>query len=42
MAKNRKTQKPPKSRKSIVKTAKLVKSNREVINKIQEELKKNG
>ena len=39
MAKNKKTQKPPKSRKSILKTMKLVKHNREVINKIKSQLK---
>lgn len=35
MAKNKKTKKPPKSRKSILKTAKLVKANREVIEKLK-------
>lgn len=38
MAKNKKTVKPPKSRKSILKTAKLVKSNREVIKKLRVQL----
>lgn len=35
MAKNKKTQKPPKGRKSILKTAKLVKANMEVIKKLK-------
>jgi hypothetical protein len=38
MDKNRKPKKPAKSRKSIVKTAKLIKSNNEVIKKIKDQL----
>jgi hypothetical protein len=34
MARNKKTTKPPKSRKSILKTQKLIKSNLEVIRKL--------
>lgn len=38
MAKNKKYPKPPRRRKSILKTAKLIKSNNEVIKKIKKEL----
>lgn len=38
MAKNRKYPKPPKRRKSILKTAKLVKSNNEVLKKLKNQL----
>lgn len=34
MAKNKKNKKPPKSRKSILKTAKLVIENRKIITKL--------